>query len=380
MALTVVCAPDSFKESMSARTAAEALAEGVHRVVPDAECRLVPMADGGEGTTRTVVDALGGEVVTVPCVDALGRPATAEYGWVAETGLAVIEVASACGLAQITPPDRDVRVATSRGVGQLVRQALDRGARRLLIGLGGSATNDAGTGMLAELGVRFLDADDADLPAGGAALSRLAGVDVGGLDPRLADCEIDLACDVDNPLCGASGASHVFGPQKGADPDDVLALDAALTRWADVVEPALGRTVRDLPGAGAAGGLGAAFLGVLDARPAPGVELVADVVGLASAVVGADWVLSGEGRIDAQTRHGKTPWGVTLVARAAGVPVVLFGGRVDPSAEDLLDLVERLVAISVDAPSLTDALTRAPEYLADAAERVVRDLLAARRS
>lgn len=376
--LTVVCAPDSFKESMSALVAARALAEGVRRVVPDAECRLVPMADGGEGTAETIVEALGGELVTVACVDALGRPAQATYGWVAEASLAVVDVAAACGLAQIAPAERDVMRATSRGVGQLLRHALDRGARRFLVGLGGSATNDAGAGMLTELGVRFLDKDGASLPPGGAALERLASVDPSGFDPRVAECRVDLACDVDNPLLGTLGASHVFGPQKGADAAAARALDAALTRWADVVEPAVGRAVRDLPGAGAAGGLGAAFLGFFDAPPRPGVELVAEAVGLASAVVGADWVFSGEGRIDAQTRHGKTPWGVTLIARAAGVPVVLFGGQVDPSAEELRDQVARLVPISVAAPSLADALSRGPEYLADAAERAMRALLSSR--
>ncbi|MFT4108664.1 glycerate kinase [Propionicimonas sp.] len=375
MGLTIVCAPDSFKESMSAMTAAVALAEGVHRVVPDAECRLVPMADGGEGTTQTLVDALGGELLHASCVDALGRPARASYGWVAERGLAVIEVAAACGLAQVAPGERDVRAATSRGVGQLFRHALDRGARRFLVGLGGSASNDAGAGLLAELGVRFLDADGADLPPGGAALARLDHLDLTGLDPRVAQCHVDLACDVDNPLLGSSGASHVFGPQKGADPDTVRDLDAALTRWADVVESALGRSVRDRPGAGAAGGLGAAFLGFFDAAPRPGVQLVADAVGLASTVVGADWVFTGEGRIDAQTRHGKTPWGVTTLARAAGVPVVLFGGQVDPSAAALRDEVALLVPISAHAPSLADALARGPEYLARATEAVVRRLV-----
>jgi glycerate kinase len=230
--------------------------------------------------------------------------------------------------------------------------------------------------MLTELGVRFLDADGADLAPGGAALADLARIDLGGLDPRVAECRIDLACDVDNPLLGARGASHVFGPQKGADAATVLELDAALARWADVVEPSLGRSVRDLAGAGAAGGLGAAFLGFSDAAPRPGVELVAEAVGLASAVAGADWVFSGEGRIDAQTRHGKVPWGVAAVARSAGVPVVLFGGQVDPSADDLREHVARLVPVSADAPSLADALRRGPVYLARAAEQVARELLA----
>lgn len=374
MPLTIVCAPDSFKESMSAATAAAALAEGVHRVAPGAECRLVPMADGGEGTAETLVDSLGGELVTTAAVDALGRPVRASYGWVSGRGLAIVEVAAACGLAQIAPRDRDVLRATSSGVGELIRDALDRGARRFLVGLGGSATNDAGSGMLAALGARFLDASGDALPPGGAALDRLDRIDLSGLDPRLASCRFDLACDVDNPLLGASGASRVFGPQKGAAPAAVDLLDHALARWARVAEATLGRPVRLLPGSGAAGGLGAAFLGFLDASSRPGVELVAEVVGLAAAVTDADWVFSGEGRIDAQTAHGKTPWGVARIARAAGVPVALFGGRIDVAAHSLPG-VRRLVPISEEATDLSDALANGPSYLAAAAERLTRELL-----
>lgn len=374
--MRVVCAPDSFKESMTASEAAWAMAEGVRRADPEAVCVVVPMADGGEGTAATLVDALAGRMVTAECVDALGRPGRAQYGLIPSRGLAVIEVASAVGLAQLAVADRDPRRTTSAGVGHLVRHALDAGARRFLIGLGGSAVNDAGAGMLAELGVRFLDRRGRELPAGGAALARLHRIELDGLDPRLAECAVELACDVDNPLLGPSGASRVFGPQKGADSEAVAELDAALARWADVVEKALGLGVRDTPGSGAAGGLGAAFMAFTGASSRRGVELVAEAVDLAGKLAGADWVFTGEGRIDAQTRHGKTPWGVTASARAAGVPVVLFAGQVDPSASDLLDHVTAVVPIVRGPVSLEVALTTAKENLSAAAESVTRLLRA----
>lgn len=376
MAMRVVCAPDSFKESMTALAAAQALASGVRRVVPDAECTVIPMADGGEGTVTSLADALDGSLVTVTVTDALGRPVGAEYCLVAERGLAVIEMASAAGLELIPPGSRDVRRASSYGVGMLIRDALDRGARRFLIGLGGSATNDAGTGMLAALGVRFLDAEGRELPPGGAALAGLAALDVAGLDPRLAGCAFDIACDVDNPLLGPRGASAVFGPQKGADPAAVAELDAALARWAEVVEASLAVSVRDLPGAGAAGGLGAAMAAFLPARLRRGVEIVAEAVDLRARIRGADLVFTGEGSLDAQTLSGKTPWGVLEAARAEGVPVVMFAGRISADAAVLHQHgVTALVPIVRCVQSLDEALAAGPDNLAAAAELATRLLV-----
>ena len=374
----IVCAPDSFKESMSALEAAEAMAEGVRRVVPDARCDLVPMADGGEGTVQALVDALGGTVVTVPCHDALGRECEASYGYVPAQHLAVVEMAAASGLARVAPRDRDVLRATTTGTGELIRDALDRGARRFVVGIGGSATNDAGAGMSVALGARLLDHEGAELPPGGAALASLAAVDLSGLDPRLGECEFEIACDVDNPLLGPRGASAVFGPQKGATPATVRQLDAALATWADVVEAATGRRVRDIPGAGAAGGLGAAFPALVgDVSMRRGVDIVVEAVDLRSRVAGADWVFTGEGSIDVQTLRGKTPWGVARAARDAGVPVVMFGGRITADARPLLEEgVAALVPI-VRAPGpLDDALARGHENLADAAEVTMRLLVA----
>ncbi len=332
--MKVVLAPDSFKESMSAAEAARAMARGVREVYPDADCVEVPMADGGEGTTEALVDALGGRWRTVASVDALRRPITAAYGLL-PGGVAVIEVAAAVGIGLIAPAERDVLRATSLGVADLVRDALDAGATRLIVGLGGSVTTDGGAGMLAGLGARWLDADGGPLAPDPASLATLARVDLTGLDPRLRGITVDLACDVTNPLLGPHGSAAVFGPQKGATPAQVPVLDATLARIADALVAAGTPEVRDQPGAGAAGGLGAAWLS-LGARRRKGVEVVAEAVGLDRHLRGASLVLTGEGSVDAQTLAGKTPAGVAAVAAARGVPVIAFAGRLGPGADDLV--------------------------------------------
>lgn len=371
--MRIVCAPDSFKESMTAVEAAAAMSRGIRGVLPTAEVTLLPMADGGEGTCRTMVAALGGELRVAPVHDALGRPITAEFGLVPQQGLAIVEVAAACGLEQLSPAERDPLTTSTAGVGELLLAALDAGARRLVVGLGGSATNDAGTGMLTALGARFTDAAGSVLHPGGGSLADLAAVDLSGLDPRLAGCRIEVACDVDSPLLGPRGASAVFGPQKGAGPADVLALDAALTRWADVVEPATGVAVRDHAGVGAAGGLGAAFLAATPATLVPGVDLVLSCVDFARRVRGADFVFTGEGSVDAQSRSGKVPWGVALAAAALGVPTVVFAGRVDATlAADSDSPALAYVPIVRGVSDLATALAEGPANLEAAAAMAVR--------
>ncbi|PFG32746.1 glycerate kinase [Sanguibacter antarcticus] len=374
--MKIVCAPDSFKESMTSVEAAQAMARGIHRVDPTIECVLVPMADGGEGTTEALLATLDGEWVEASCHDALGRPSTGRFGFVPARRLAIIEVAEAAGLAQVPLSDRDPWAATSRGVGDLIRSALDRGATELIVGLGGSATNDAGAGMLAALGVRFLDHEGRPVAAGARGLMSLASVDLGSLDARLCSTTFRIASDVSNPLLGDQGASAVYGPQKGATPLDVPGLDAALTRWADVVEPAFSRRVRDLPGAGAAGGLGAALAVATDATMESGVELVRDAVGLRDRIAGADWVFTGEGGIDRQTASGKTPWGVAQAARAEGVPAILFGGRVSDDAYELIgDAVVAVVPILRQVTDLPTALQDGLLNLECAAATVTRMLV-----
>ncbi|WP_301120154.1 glycerate kinase [Mycolicibacterium fortuitum] len=373
--MKIVLAPDSFKESMTASQAVAALCEGVRSTLPEAECLGVPMADGGEGTVDAVVDALGGDRITVEVSDPLGRAVSATYGYVAEHHLAVIEMASASGLELVAPADRDVLRASTFGVGQLIISALDHGATELLIGIGGSATNDGGTGMLAALGATFTDADGTPLPPGGAALVQLQNIDVSGLDPRLADVHIRIASDVTAPLLGTRGASAIFGPQKGATPRDVEILETALTRLVQVTETALGHAGPDRPGAGAAGGLGFGLMEFLAAECIPGVELIAQTVGLEQSLAGADWVFTGEGSVDAQTMLGKTPFGVAQLAARSGARVVIFGGRVAPDADILLEHgVEKLVAITEPGTQLDQALRDGPAALARAAAAVCRTL------
>ncbi len=362
---------------MTAVEAAAALARGIRRVDPSIECELVPMADGGEGTTEALVAALHGEFVDADCHDALNRPITARFGFVPRSRLAVIEVAETAGLAQIDPRERDPWAATSRGVGELIRTALDRGATEFIIGLGGSATNDAGTGMLTALGARFLDRGGLPIADGARGLNSLVSVDLGALDDRLQSVTFRIANDVSNPLLGHNGASAVYGPQKGATPRDVLALDAAVARWAEVVESAFARQVRDIPGSGAAGGLGAAFAAATNATMESGVELVRDAVGLQARIAGADWVFTGEGGIDKQTAFGKTPWGVAQAARAEGVPTILFGGRISDDAYELIgDAVVAVVPILRRVTDLPTALRAGSMNLERAAETITRLLTA----
>ncbi len=368
--MRVLCCPDSFKESMSAVEAAAALARGVERVWPDADVVSCPLADGGEGTVSALMAAMGGELLQIPTSDALGNPIVGTIGFVPERSLAVVEVASACGIELIPPDRRDAEAASTFGVGQLLLAALELGAREVIVGLGGSATTDAGSGMLAALGVRFRDADGVELSPGGASLERLAEVDISGLDARLAGIRWRAACDVDNPLLGSEGAAVVFAPQKGASPESVVRLDAALSRWADVTEDALGVSVRDLPGAGAAGGLGAAFVAFLAADLTPGIDLVLDAVGFESLVGGVDVVFTGEGSVDSQSSSGKVPWGVARRAAQVGVPVIVFGGRVDPDVE--IPGVAALVSILHDVTDLSVALEQGTENLERAAATVCR--------
>lgn len=324
--MKIVIAPDSFKESLSAQAVAQAIEAGFRQVFPDAEYGCLPVADGGEGTVEAMVAATGGRRIEAVVTGPLGQPVNAFYGLAGDGRTAVIEMAAASGLALISREARDPWRTTSRGTGELILKALDDGARRLIVGIGGSATNDAGAGMLQALGVRLLDAQGLEIGAGGGELGRLDRIDVRGIDPRIAQSTIEVACDVDNPLVGPRGASAVFGPQKGATPEQVAALDANLSHFAAIVARDIGMAVADLPGAGAAGGMGAAMPAFLGARLRPGIDIVMEAVGLEDAIRAADLVITGEGRIDSQTIHGKTPIGVARVAKRHGKPVIAIAG------------------------------------------------------
>jgi len=329
--MKIVIAPDSFKESLSALQVAAAIEAGLREVFPDADIVKVPVADGGEGTVQALVDATGGRLVSARVTGPLGSEAEAFYG-VTSDGVAVIEMAAASGLEMVAPEQRDPRVTTSRGTGELILHALAQGSRRFVLGVGGSATNDGGAGMLQALGVRLLDVEGMPLGPGGAELARLARIDAAGLDPRIAQSTFQIACDVDNPLTGPRGASAIFGPQKGATAAMVEQLDANLAHYGRIVARERGQDFAEVAGAGAGGGIALAMLAYLGGRLRPGVEIVTEAVGLADAVRGADLVITGEGRIDGQTVNGKTPMGVARVAAAQGVPVIAIGGGLAPDA------------------------------------------------
>ena len=376
--MKVLIAPDSFKGSLSSPEAADAIALGFRRVFPDAECVLLPIADGGEGTAETLAAATGG--IRIPCTVSgpLGEPVSASFTLLGDGETAVVELAQSAGLSLIAPENRDPTITTTFGVGELLLAASrHKAVRHLIVTLGGSATNDGGAGLLSALGVRFLDGDGELLPHGGAALSALAtiGTSVLLLDPAAIDLKI--ACDVDNPLTGPRGASAVFGPQKGATPDDVALLDGALAHYATILEETTGRRVAEIPGAGAAGGTAAGLLWLFpQAELIPGVELVLDALRFDQHLNGADLVLTGEGRLDSQTLGGKAIAGVTRQAKAAGVPVgAIVGGLTGDVTGAQLARELNLDAVMALPPrpcTLEEAVANAPQWLADAAERAAR--------
>ncbi|MEI2416826.1 glycerate kinase [Orrella sp. JC864] len=376
--MKILIAPDSFKESLGAAEVAQAIARGVAQAAPRAQIVCVPMADGGEGTVDAVLAATGGERRSTGVRGALGEPQQADWGWL-PGATAVIEMASAAGLEQVKPAERRPGQACSYGVGQLMRAALDAGARRIILGLGGSSTTDGGAGMLRALGLKLLDEQGKDLPPGGAALARLHRIDASGLDPRLAQVQIDVASDVNNPLCGPHGAAHVFGPQKGATPGQVEELDAALSRFAQLSAAHLGHNASAQPGAGAAGGLGFGAYAYLSARFRPGVQIVAELGGLAQAMQGAALAITGEGRMDAQTLHGKTPAGVAAIAKAAGVPTVALAGSLGQGYQALYEAGIHAAFSLVSGPmTLEQALADTERLLAERSRDIVQLWLAGR--
>ncbi|WP_122848064.1 glycerate kinase [Pseudomonas viridiflava] len=371
--MKIVIAPDSFKDSLSAQAVADAIASGLAEVWPDAELVKCPMADGGEGTIEAVLDACEGQWMSTQVSGPLGDSVAAQWGWLAQSRTAIIEMAMASGLQLLTRAQRDACLTSTEGTGQLISAALDAGAQRVILAIGGSATNDGGSGMLSALGARFLDRNDQPLPRGGRALTDLARIDLSDLDPRLANVRVEIAADVDNPLCGPTGASHIFGPQKGASPDQVLALDAALAHFADHSARTLGRDLRDSPGSGAAGGMGFAAKAYLNASFRAGVEVVADLTGLEQALVGADLVITGEGRFDAQTLRGKTPLGVARVAQRQRIPVIVLAGTLGEGYEQLYRHgISAAFALTSGPMDLEHACREAPRLLLERARDVAR--------
>ena len=379
--MKVVIAPDSYKGCLSALEVAKAMERGVLSVFPSAEVRKIPIADGGEGTVAALVTATNGQLRQAEVTDPLGNKISAHWGVLGDGRTAVIEMAAASGLPLVPKEKRDPRVTTTYGTGELIKAALADGLAKIIIGIGGSATNDGGTGMARALGVRFLDAAGQEVAAGGGSLAEICQIDTTGLDPRLKNTEIVVACDVDNPLCGTRGASAVFGPQKGATPEMVQQLDAGLAKYASCARQATGRDVAEKAGAGAAGGLGAGLMFFTPAQLKPGVEIVLDAVGFSDIVRDADFVITGEGRTDFQTAFGKAPVGVAKVAKTHGVPVFCISGGLGEGADDVLAQGIDAVMSICDRPlSLEECMAAGAQLIEPAAARLCRIVMAVRKS
>jgi glycerate kinase len=380
--MKIVLAPQALKGSLDAAAVGAAMADGVRIALPDAEVVMIPVADGGEGTVRALVAATGGQLSRSRVTGPLGAPVEAEWGLLGantaapDERTAVIEMAAAAGLPLVPPERRDPRFTTTYGVGELMRAALDAGCARILIGIGGSATNDGGAGMAQALGARLLDAEGNDLPPGGAALARFARIDVSGMDPRLAQTAVRVASDVTNPLTGPEGASAVYGPQKGATLEMVVELDAALTQYAAILQRDLGVDVADIPGAGAAGGLGAGLLAFAHAELVPGARLVFEALRFDERIAGADLIFTAEGRLDAQTAYGKAVGAVAAAGQRQGVPVVALAGALamDDAALRALGLAAALPL--ADGPlTLEESMARAADLTRDTTLRALRLIL-----
>ncbi|MFC2949404.1 glycerate kinase [Virgibacillus sediminis] len=371
--MKIVIAPDSFKGSLSAVEAADAIAKGIRKALPDAEAICLPVADGGEGTMETLVTATGGEVRKVLATGPLGNGVEAEYGVLGDGKTCVIEMATASGLARIPEGKLSPLKATTYGTGELIKHALDAGYTSFILAIGGSATNDAGAGMLQALGAKLLDKEGKDIGFGGGQLDRVAKIDLDRFDKRIAKSSFLIASDVQNPLVGQEGASHIFGPQKGAGEREVLLLDRNLTHWADVVEKTVGIRLHDQPGAGAAGGIGGAFQAFFPGEMKRGIDVVLEYSGLRDYLVDADLVITGEGKVDHQTSSGKTPLGVAQAAYEQDVPTIIIAGSIGDGVEVLYEYgVLSIHSLMKEPLPLEEVMEKASELLEFSAEQVAR--------
>ncbi len=370
--MKIVVAPQSLKGSLTAAETGRAMAQGARMVYPDAEVSIVPVADGGEGTTQALVDATGGKLLEREVTGPLGQPVRAFFGVLGDGHTAVIEMAASSGLPLVPSAQRDPRITTTYGVGELILAALDAGCTHFIIGIGGSATNDGGAGMAQALGARLLDAQGHALSPGGAALADLARIKMEHMDQRLAQCTFEVASDVNNPLCGPTGASAVYGPQKGATPEMVTELDAALAHYAQIVERDLDQAVHDVPGAGAAGGLGAGLLAFLHATLRPGAQIVLEAVRLEEQLREADLVLTAEGRLDSQTAYGKSVGAVAALAQKYRLPVLAIAGGLADDYREIYKLgIDGITVLPSGPMSLEDAMKHAARLMSEATERTL---------
>ncbi len=375
--MKILIAPDSFKENLSAKEVAQAIERGIKRVNENIQTSIVPMADGGEGTVESLVEATDGQIINVKVKDPFMRDIDSYYGVLGDRKTAVIEMAAASGLALLEKDERNPMDTTSFGTGQLIKYAIEEGYKDIIIGIGGSATNDGGAGMLMALGAKLLDANGEDIGLGAKGLGKLKSIDLSNFHEDIKDCNFVVACDVDNPLVGKRGASYVFGPQKGADEHMVKILDANLENFGKVVEDTLGIPLLQYPGAGAAGGMGAALLAFLDAELERGIDIVIEATQLESKIMASNLVITGEGQIDGQTQFGKTPYGIATLAKKYNKPVIAIAGGIGEDASVLYEKgIDSIFSIVNKPMTLEEAMAHGESLLEDTAERIIRALIA----
>jgi glycerate kinase len=371
--MRIVIAPQSLKGSLTAAEAGQAIADGTRAVYPEADIDIVPIADGGEGTVQALVDATGGVMVHQAVTGPLGEAVEAFFGVLGDGHTAVLEMAACAGLPLVPPSQRDPRITTTYGVGELILAALERSCRHFIIGIGGSATNDGGAGMAQALGASLVTEQGTPIERGGSALATLAHIELASMDPRIQECSVDVACDVSNPLCGPRGASAVYGPQKGATPAMVAELDAALAHYAEVIQRDLGLAVADIPGAGAAGGLGAGLLTFLNATLRPGAQIVLEAVHLEERLHGVDLVITAEGQLDGQTAYGKSVGAVANLAKRYNIPVLALAGGLGEDYQVAYNLgVDAITVLPSGPMPLAYAMEHAARLTSDATERAIR--------
>ncbi|WP_422447296.1 glycerate kinase [Thermoanaerobacterium sp. DL9XJH110] len=375
--MKVVIAPDSFKESLTSKEVANAIERGIRKILKNVEIVKIPMADGGEGTVETLISVVGGKIIETKVIGPLGEEVNSFFGILDDGKTAIIEVANASGLALVPPEKRNPLITTSYGTGQMIKKALDLGCDKIIIGLGGSATNDGGVGMAQALGIKFLDEKGEEIGFGGGQLNRIIRIDMSNLDKRIKTTKIEVACDVSNPLCGPNGASCIYGPQKGADIKMIEILDKNLEHLANVIKDNLGIDIIDFPGAGAAGGLGAGLVAFLNAELKRGIDIIIDVTQFEKYIKDASLLITGEGRIDKQILNGKTIYGISKIAKKHGIPVVAIVGSIHDDAYELFDegIIDGIECIIEKPMSLEEAFKKADIFVERAAERVMRIIL-----
>jgi len=353
--MKIVVAPDSFKGSLTAIEVSDAIEQGIREIFPEAEIKKIPMADGGDGTVQCLVNATGGKILREKVTGPLGDEVLASYGILGDKRTAVIEMAEASGLTLVPENKRNPLITTTYGTGQLIKATLDQGCRKMIIGIGGSATNDGGAGMVQALGVKLLDREGREIGFGGEELKKIIRIDISYMDKRLSNTKVVVASDVTNPLCGPKGASRIYGPQKGATPEVIEELDESLAYFADVIKRDLNKDVKDIPGAGAAGGLGASLMAFLDAELRPGIEIMVEIAKLEQAIKDADLVITGEGKIDSQTIYGKAPIGVAKIAKKYNIPVIAIAAIIGDDADIVHQYgIDNLIKVSEPPMSLTE--------------------------